>query len=421
MSELYWNNVNFILTQSNGQQRYLLSNMSGIVKEKQFVGILGPTGSGKTCLLNALSGRVQYSKKLKLEGVIQFDGYPVDSYEFKSNVGYVMQEDGLFSYLSVRETLTLAAYFYTADKVLSNEMNSRITALIRELGLSKAENTIIGSATRRGVSGGERKRTAIGKELLSNPKLLFLDEPTSNLDSFQAQNIIQTLKDLALRGHLVISVIHQPRSSIFAMFDILMILSEGKVIYYGPAEAALHYFHSMGHICPSHFNPADFFLDTVSLDTRTVEAEKATKSTIKVFAEHWENQPEAIKLNCRDYYQVVNKCYDIIDRRNINLHLSQRTNQNIDIVSYEESKELDNSIVRSVKNDKLTSSFSRIQSFRIWMVSFYLLSWRANAEIYRNYGSLIIRTCTNLFMAALLALIYHSIGIVISFQYICTR
>ena len=88
----------------------------------------------------------------------------------------------------------------------------------------------------RGVSGGERKRVNIGVELIKDPNILFLDEPTSGLDSFQALSVIAAIKVLTRNGRTVVGSLHQPRSAIFAMFDQLHLLSEGKTVYFGPAQ-----------------------------------------------------------------------------------------------------------------------------------------------------------------------------------------
>jgi len=159
-----------------------------------------------------------------------------------------------------------------------------VDAVIAAMGLSKAAGTFIGDGKRRGVSGGERKRASIAVELISNPSLLFLDEPTSGLDSFQAQSVMEALLNLAQSGRTVVSVIHQPRSSIYHMCDQLCLLSEGEVMYMGDAKEAVSYFSAAGFRCPDQFNAADFFLDLVSMDYRTPEAEASTRERIATLA-----------------------------------------------------------------------------------------------------------------------------------------
>ena len=124
-------------------------------------------------------------------------------------------------------------------------------------------------------------------QLLTDPAVLFLDEPTSGLDAFQSQAVMESLKTLAKEGRLVISVIHQPRSSIYEMFDKLLILSEGKLMYYGEATKAVDYFASVNYPCPESFNPADFFLDLLSPDNRSRESEDETRNRINFLGRKW--------------------------------------------------------------------------------------------------------------------------------------
>lgn len=137
----------------------------------------------------------------------------------------------------------------------------RAESIINELGLDRCKDTIIGGQFKRGVSGGERKRVSIGHEMLVDPSLLFLDEPTSGLDSTTALRIIKTLKDLAKSGKTIITTIHQPSSTVYYMFDKMILLSEGDLLYYGSANHAMSYFESIQISPPFPMNPADFLLD----------------------------------------------------------------------------------------------------------------------------------------------------------------
>lgn len=113
--------------------------------------------------------------------------------------------------------------------------------------LNKCQNTRIGGPLVKGISGGERKRTSIGVELITDPNLIFLDEPTTGLDSFTATSVMESLGDLAKKeGRTVITTIHQPNSDIFEMFDKLMLLARGKIIYFNKANLAVDYFGSIG-------------------------------------------------------------------------------------------------------------------------------------------------------------------------------
>ena len=117
----------------------------------------------------------------------------------------------------------------------------------------------------RGLSGGERKRTAIAVELITNPNMIFLDEPTSGLDSFTAFRIVKILNRLSEQGKTVLATIHQPSSDIFSLFDRLVFLSDGYCIYQGPANVSTLHFKKFGVECPRFANPSDFFMKTFSL------------------------------------------------------------------------------------------------------------------------------------------------------------
>jgi ABC-type multidrug transport system ATPase subunit len=219
---LSWKNIFYSVQvrdkQGHRKERVILNYVSGFAKA-QLLAILGPTASGKTCLLNALCNRIPYSRLSRLEGEIIINGASSASKNISYVSAYVMQDDALFTYLTVEETLTLSAYFHFPPYTSKQNIQEAVSKTIRQLGLGKVSNSLIGGGKSRGISGGERKRVAIGKELITNPGIIFLDEPTSGLDSFQAQSVVESLKALATNGRLVITVIHQPRSSIFAMFD----------------------------------------------------------------------------------------------------------------------------------------------------------------------------------------------------------
>jgi ABC-type multidrug transport system ATPase subunit len=145
------------------------------------------------------------------------------------------------------------------------EKQEIVNTVIDVLGLHDIRHSIIGDATKRGISGGQRKRVNIGMELVSMPTVLFLDEPTSGLDSSSSQEVCDALRTVARLGLTVVTVIHQPRYEIFTQFDDVLLLGKGgRTVYLGPTNCALGYFEDLGFECPEHANPADFFLDVIS-------------------------------------------------------------------------------------------------------------------------------------------------------------
>ncbi|CAL1544610.1 unnamed protein product [Lymnaea stagnalis] len=247
--------------------KQILFDVSGIFK-KGMTAILGPTGSGKSSFLDVLAGRKDPDG---VSGQLLLDGKPVPK-NFKCMVGYVVQDDVVMGTLSVRENFAFSAALRLPTSVKANERKERINQVIKELGLERCADTKVGNEFIRGVSGGERKRCNIGMELIISPGVLFLDEPTTGLDANTANTVLMFLKRLSRRGRTIIFSIHQPRYSIYRLFDSLMLLSQGHTVYHGPSEEALEFFSSQGYICQEHNNPPDFFLDVINGDPTTFAA-----------------------------------------------------------------------------------------------------------------------------------------------------
>ena len=222
-----------------------------------------------------MSGR-EISKNLNKTGKITVNGSDKDKLaNFSAFSAYVQQDDILFQTMTVRECLEFAARLkLSGDEA---EKVTRVNYIIATLKLTKCQNTRIGGPLVKGVSGGERKRTSIGVELITDPSLIFLDEPTTGLDSFTATSVMETLGDLArYQKRTVISTIHQPNSDIYEMFDNLMLLARGRILYFNLAKHAVNYFGSIGFKCPELSNPADFFMSMMSKES--IEFEKEDES-----------------------------------------------------------------------------------------------------------------------------------------------
>ena len=174
--------------------------------------------------------------------------------------------------MTVRECLEFAAKLKLPGEY--GQKIARVNDLIATLKLNKCQNTRIGGPLVKGVSGGERKRTSIGVELITDPNLIFLDEPTTGLDSFTATSVMESLGDLARKDNrTVISTIHQPNSDIFEMFDRLMLLARGKIIYFNKASEAVNYFSGIGFQCPDLSNPADYFMTMMSIESIEIDTQ----------------------------------------------------------------------------------------------------------------------------------------------------
>lgn len=251
------------------EEKVILSEFTGVCKPGEIVAIMGTSGAGKTTLLNVLSGRHVTGNVI---GTILLNGRK-RSKMFKRQSAYVEQDDLLYANLTVGETFYYAANLRLPGRLTREEKLKRADEVIMQLGLTHVRETRIGSNEYRGISGGERKRTAIGVEIITNPKLLFLDEPTSGLDSFTARHVMESVRDLARGGRAVMCTIHQPRSNIYELFDVLLLLSKGHTVYSGPAQYAPTWFALQGYPCPQQANPADHFIDITTVDSRSSELE----------------------------------------------------------------------------------------------------------------------------------------------------
>ncbi|MCC6371487.1 MAG: ATP-binding cassette domain-containing protein [Bacteroidia bacterium] len=212
----------------------------------KLIGIMGGSGAGKSTLLNVLNGQEQPTG-----GSVTINGKNIhtETKEIEGVVGHVSQDDLLIEELTVFENL-----FYNAKLCFGNLSDQEITEncneLLASLGLSETRHLKVGSPLEKTISGGQRKRLNISLELIREPSVLFVDEPTSGLSSRDSENIMDLLKELALKGKLIFVVIHQPSSDIYKMFDKLMILDVGGYpIYYGnPVDAVSYFKRLVNHV-----------------------------------------------------------------------------------------------------------------------------------------------------------------------------
>ena len=154
--------------------------------------VLGPSGSGKSSMLNVLAGRMAPSSSMHLRGHVAVDGQPVNPIKFRKNMAYVMQDDALDPTATPREALTFSAKLRLGKDAAATE--KAVEDTLADLGITECADTLIGGERIKGISGGERKRTSVGVEMVTEPRLLFLDEPTSGLDSYSAYNTVAQLK-----------------------------------------------------------------------------------------------------------------------------------------------------------------------------------------------------------------------------------
>lgn len=267
-----------------------LQNINIAEQGGKLIGLMGASGSGKSTLLNVLNGSEKPSSGRVLINGIDIHQEPD---QVRGIVGYIPQDDLLVEDLTVFENLYYAARlcfrYYTKEEIIT-----LVEQTLLSLGLTEIRELKVGSPLDKSISGGQRKRLNIGLELLREPAVLFVDEPTSGLSSRDSENIMDLLKELSLRGKMVFVVIHQPSSDIFKMFDTLIIMDSGGFqIYYGNPIEAVVYFRDVIHAanknqgaCPEcgNINPEQIF---TIIETKIVNEYGRHTNTRKISPGQW--------------------------------------------------------------------------------------------------------------------------------------
>jgi ABC-type multidrug transport system ATPase subunit len=301
--DLTWENLKCTV-KSFDTTKQILKGISGYALHGEFLVLMGSSGAGKTTLLNILSRRLRKSSDIEVSGNIFVNTQPISEVKYSNYVGYVTQEDLLIPTMTVLETLIFVAKLKTSYP----DKRKKVEELITELKLDKCKNTLIGNEYIKGVSGGERKRTSIGMEIITDPSILFLDEPTSGLDSYTALIVVELLRSKAKQGKTIISTIHQPNSEIFHLFDKLMLMADGLIVYHGKAEESVNFFDKCGYNCPVQSNPADYYMELLHLEDASKLTEKEQDLIQNLVTENKKikEDPDLLKtkLDLEDVYKA---------------------------------------------------------------------------------------------------------------------
>ncbi|XP_070772426.1 ATP-binding cassette sub-family G member 8 [Enoplosus armatus] len=268
-----------------GNKQTAINKLSLRVRSGQMLAVIGSSGCGKTSLLDIITCRDEGGTMTS--GQVLINGKPNTPQLVKKSIAHVRQDDRLLPHLTVRETLIFVAKLRLPTHFTQAQRDQRVDDVIAELRLRQCAQTRVGNDYVRGVSGGERRRVSIAVQLLWNPGILILDEPTSGLDSFTAHNLVITLSRLARGNRLVLLSVHQPRSDIFQLFDLVVLLSSGSAVYCGAARDMVPYFTALGYPCPRYCNPSDFYVDLISIDRRSPEQEAECLQRATVLSEQF--------------------------------------------------------------------------------------------------------------------------------------
>ncbi|KAJ2180187.1 hypothetical protein GGF45_002084 [Coemansia sp. RSA 551] len=340
-----------VFSKARYEDKVILNDLSGAFRPGRVTVILGPSGSGKTTLLNLLAG---HESSGTVSGNIWVNGRKASGASIRQLAGYVHQDDVILPTQTVREAITMSIILrppplslvppkspetavasihelrepesnprekdvlplpattkdqarHTGAQSKRNDKDAekakqqaRSSHAIQLFGLEKCQDTNIGDSSAKGVSGGERKRTAIAMENVTQAPILFLDEPTSGLDAHSALMVMYQLKAVANEGRTVVAVLHQPSSEMFEMIDDLLVLFEGRTVYLGERAEFVDYLAQLGHPCGMYSNPADHVFNSVlyehlrgskRMGTQTIAVERAEQLLTQ-----WRQSPGAHKL-----------------------------------------------------------------------------------------------------------------------------
>ncbi|KXS21193.1 hypothetical protein M427DRAFT_51455 [Gonapodya prolifera JEL478] len=262
-----------------GVDKQLLLNASGYCKPGESLAIMGPSGAGKSTLLDILSYRKSTGRFTQ---DVMLNGERLTQRSFVKHNGYVTSDDLLPPELTVREALEFCAALRLPKEWNQEQRNARIDDVLSVMRLSYVENNKIGSALVRGLSTGERKRVNVAVELLPVAAVVFLDEPTTGLDSNTGREIIENcIEVVKMRKLSCVATIHQPSYTILRQFDWLLLLANGRMCYFGRTADAISYFENYLGI-PVHGNPAEIYADAQAANPdKLIEAwEKSTEKEI---------------------------------------------------------------------------------------------------------------------------------------------
>ncbi|GMY34126.1 pleiotropic drug resistance protein 1-like isoform X2 [Fagus crenata] len=272
----------------------ILQDVSGVIKPSRMTLLLGPPSSGKTTLLLALAGELD--PDIKFTGKVTYNGHEMHEFVPQRTAAYVSQHDTHIGEMTVRETLAFSArcqgvgfryellselarrekeanikpdpdvdIYMKAIATEGEEVNVVTDYILKVLGLEVCADTLVGNQMLRGISGGQRKRVTTGEMLVGPSKVLFMDEISTGLDSSTTFQIMNSIKQYVhiLNGTAVISLL-QPAPETYNLFDDIILISDGQIVYQGPREQVLEFFELMGFKCPERKGVADFLQEVTS-------------------------------------------------------------------------------------------------------------------------------------------------------------
>lgn len=331
---------------------------------------------------------------------------------------YVMQDDILEPNMTPLEILLFTAKLKL--HLSEREIEEKVNDILKVLNLKNCKNTRIGNNLVRGVSGGERKRTSIGVELISDPKIIFLDEPTTGLDSYNAYELVKNLSQLAKNENkIIIFTIHQPSSEIFYELEKVFILADGKTVFFGPIGNSINFFvENLKIKFPKNYNPFEFFIEMTNLEVLNNSEVKKIKAYNNIIGNLLDKSDEEKNQAFSDYIKLLNEIFlgknylledektgeiyskDIINNEN-NLENNPLNENDKDLqeIEFADKDFIDNIIKEKSKTKGFCYEFS-------------MLFGRGTILAVRNKKILFFKVFQNVFVATFISILYFNVNLI---------
>lgn len=426
-------NINYKVPSADHKpgETVVLEDITGCVKPGQMLAIMGGSGAGKTTLLDILAKK---NKSGTVQGKIKINGIEIPQKQLSKLIGFVDQENYLLPTLTVYETVLNSALLRLPRSMSMRAKQARVIQVLEQLRIYDIRDRIIGDEFQRGISGGEKRRVSIACELVTSPLILFLDEPTSGLDANNANNVVECLWKLAKENNrtLVLSI-HQPRSNIFNLFDKLVLLSNGHMIYSGDTISVNEFLINSGFKVPMNYNIADYLIDITfdnaskavsSSDTRDIEqgisvgedetgvlpnhtlGRSATQNEWEHFAEH---RDEMRGLLAEDNDTETNTKLS-----NTKLLVQKYKESGYYSILQNDIRDINN--FNNVENESLLSQLELPSTYKpaTFLEQLTILCSRSFKNIYRNPKLLMANYVLTIILSLFLGTLYYQITIDIS-------
>ncbi|XP_041988134.1 ATP-binding cassette sub-family G member 4-like [Aricia agestis] len=351
------------------EPKVILDGVNGQFSAGELSVLMGQSGAGKSSLLDILAG---YTKPTS--GRILLNGRVRNEKMFRRRSCYILQEDRIQDTLTVEESLNIAAELKLGNQVSREQKQERIKEIITSLGIVSNRHTRACN-----LSGGQKKRLAIGLELVTDPAIMFLDEPTSGLDSSTAKQIMYLLHLLARQGRTVVISIHQPSAALLSLVDRLYGIAAGKCAYIGSVRLLRPFLEQFDLVCPLTHDPVDFFIEK--------SGEKTQNDLVK-------------KLENGKSIQWIENTIEI-DSDIVDNIFKNSNSDRICLTSLPPPKEDPTSkILMALKSTYPTTSWKQ----------FSVLTRRACLLLWRNPSNILMITSIHVLMALFVGTLFYDIG-----------